>query len=186
MPEFIDEETEYTRPGGRSAVRLPVPEGEPVFAATVGHWLITYPPAHPLWSQYYLSGIRLMPLDGFGPAKLQFPGATHEIMLVVLHPDYGPYTVESMAKYSTPGSPEFQRLPLLTPINIAWQFAGTDEECRKLMQAAAWGVVANILWPETADAPEYVRSGWDYSLTETLKHFRGQPHDAGGGSECQH
>ena len=176
---FTGEETQWKGAYGR-AKRMPDQPDNPDFVATVSHWLITHPQGHPLWTQYNLCGLRLAEYPNMPPPNKQFPEATHEISLVVLNPEYGPYTPEKIAEYADRSSPKYGKLPFLTPINIAWQMTGTDEECRKLVSASAFGITTGLLWPETADAPERVRAAWNGSLTATLAHLRNEPHEAFG------
>lgn len=181
MPAFTGDEQEFEGPFGK-AIRIGTWRDNPDYAATVDHWLITHPQGHPLWSQYLLVGISLAEYPNMRPPVINVPGATHEIMLAVLHPDEGTQTAETLKQYSTPGNPKYGRLQFLTPINISWQFNGTDEECIKLLNACTWGVVNGHLWPETSDAPFRVRHIWADSLTKTLAHFRGEHegHDHAG------
>ena len=163
--------TEESGPFGR-AEQLKVPD-QPDAAETVCHWLITAPAYHPLWSQYQLCVVRLRDnLPGFPPPHHQFPGSTHELIVIALNPEHGPHTPESIAERYRDG----KGLPYLTPVNIAHQIEGTDAEARELAAMAAWGVVNGHLNPETADAPERIRDEWKGSLVKTLAHIRGEEH----------
>ena len=175
MPEFTGTEEEFVGRAGTS-LRLPLDRSRKDYACTVASWLLTQSKAHPAWTQYSLCGVKLAWTPGFPPPRLQFPEATHEIVLVVLDPRAGTQTPETMRRYADTNDPEYGKLPILTPINIAWQFEGTDEECEKLVAAAAWGVANGVLWPETGDAPTYIRNSWAGSLKLTLSHLRGIPH----------
>lgn len=44
------------------------------------------PNDHPFWSHYSVSLVHLRPLEGAPDAKLQFPGATHELVVYALDP----------------------------------------------------------------------------------------------------
>ena len=181
MPNFTGEETVFTGEYG-SAEKLTVNPADKNSAATVACWLLTHPQAHSSWSQYMLVGLRLGDYPDMPPAILQSPKNTHEIMVFVLNPEEGPYTSENLLKYSTPGDPEEGELPILSPINIFWQFKGTDDECNKLTIAASWGVVFGILWPETGAAPQKIRDNWAKTFELTLRHLRGEPHLMPGGN----
>lgn len=156
-------------PHGRAEL---VPPGEgPEWAETVCTWLLTAPWAHPLWSQYMLAVVRLRDgVPGFPPPKRQFDGATHELIVVALNPEHGPFTVASVERFQRTG------MPYLTPLNIAHQIEGSDEEAAELAELAALAVVRAWLCPETADAPERVRANWKASLVRTLAHIRGEAH----------
>jgi hypothetical protein len=168
MPELTGDEEHFDGPYG-TAVTWPLGDG-PEWAETVCQWLLTAPMAHPAWSQYLMAVVRLRDVPGFPPPSRQFPGATHELIVVALAPGQGPYTPENMSRFHD-GS-----LPYLTPVNIAHQIQGTDEEARHLAAYAAWGVTAGMLLPETSDAPAYIREGWKESLVKTLAHIRHEEH----------
>ena len=154
-----------------SADLVPVPD-IPSAAETVCTWLVTAPHAHPLWSQYALVVVRLRDLPGFPPPKRQFDGATHELLVVALNPEHGPMTPERVTRLWRNG----RSLPYLTPVNIAHQIDGADEEAERLAEMAAKGVVHGLLLPETGDAPERIREAWKASLVKTLAHQRGEVH----------
>lgn len=154
-----------------TAEQVPTP-GIPSAAETVCTWLITAPRAHPLWSQYMLAVVRLRDLTGFPPPARQFDGATHELLVVALDPEHGPMDPERAVRYWRRG----RSLPYLTPVNIAHQIEGTDEEAAELAEMAARGVVRGHLMPETGDAPDAIRAAWKASLVKTLAHSRGEVH----------
>lgn len=155
-----------TGPYGK-AEKVFIPD-TPDAAQTVTSWLITAPGAHPLWSQYNLFVVRLDDdVPGFPPPHRQFPGATHELLLVALEPAGNLYTAEML--HTKP-------LQWLEPINICEQFTATDDEMRELAHLSAWGVVVGALNPETADAPTRIREAWLGSLVRTLAHIRGEAH----------
>ena len=172
MPELTGTETEFTGPYG-TAVTWPLGNG-PEWAETVCQWLLTAPMAHPAWTQYLMPVVRLRDVDGFAPPKRQFPGATHELLVLALDPDEGPYTPENMSRFDE--GPQAGRLPYLTPVNIAHQIEGSDEEARTLALYSAWGVTAGTLNPETSDAPSLIRANWKAALVKTLAHIRGESH----------
>jgi hypothetical protein len=99
------------------------------------------------------------------------------VNLVALNPEHGPFTAENLVeRYMTPGSGKFGHLPYLTPVNIAHQIEGTDEEARQLTAYAAWGLTAGALEPETSNGPGRIRAEWKSSLVKTLAHIRGEHH----------
>lgn len=172
MPDLTGTETSF-KGGYGHAELVPLPD-IPEAAETVCSWLLTAPMAHPAWSQYNLAVVRLREMPGWPPPKRQFPGATHEFLVVALDPEQGPYTAENMKRFID--GEQAGRLPYLTPVNIAHQIEGTDEEARRLAVYAAWGVTVGALWPETADAPSRIRGEWKSSLVKTLAHIRGEAH----------
>lgn len=174
MADLTGRETEHSGSCG-TAQFIPIPGDLPEAAESVCCWLITAPRAHPLWSQYWLAAVRLRDgVPGFPPPVRKFPGATHEVLLLALDPDHGPYTVEGMRIYID--GDKAGRLPFLTPVNIAHQLEGTDDEVRTLASYAAWSITVGALNPETADAPTAIRHAWDTSLIKTLAHIRGEVH----------
>lgn len=181
-------ETEPTHEGSHGrAWKLAIPDGTaPKFGATVCHYLITAPSYHPMWFQYNLVVLRLKEIPGLPKAKLQFPGATHELMVAALNPETGHGIAGHYPEHHTPecmsGSHiEGQDLSYLFPINIAWQVIASDEEMEVLADMAVTAVVSGKWNPETADSPDMIRQAWNAGLTRTLAHHRGEPHAPGDG-----
>ena len=169
-PDNIGQRDAHRGPYGE-ALRLTFPD-LPMLAQTVDGWLLTAPTYHPLWSQYSLAVVRLDDdAPDFPPPYHQFPGTTHELLVLALNPDHGTQTAETMAGYAETGN-----LPYLAPVNHAHQFIATDDELRQLASWAAWCVVHGHLNPETGDAPALIREAWLTSLTKTLAHIRGEAH----------
>jgi hypothetical protein len=149
------------------ANELPIAD-DPSYAETVCHWLITAPAYHPLWSQYMIAVVRLTDNPDFLPPYRQFSGATHELLEYALNPGFGHFTAERLIEF-------FQAkngIPILTPINIAYQMQGTDEEAEVLAKWAVWGIINGRLNAEVADAPDKVRENWKVTLDQTLDHMR--------------
>lgn len=145
----------------------------PDAAETVCQYLITAPIFHPAWSQYLLAVVRLRDgIPGMPPPRRKFAGATHELIVVVLNPDCGPYDAAKMLGYAEAGG----GLPFLTPINIAHQIEGADDEARDLARYAVLAIVHGVMNPATTDAPELIRSCWDTALVKTLAHIRHEEH----------
>lgn len=133
-------------------------------------YLITSPGWHPLWSQYVLSVINLRDHPTLPPAVRKFDGATHELMVLALHPEK-PRSVEDMTGHCRNGD-----LPFLKPVNLAEQFEAADEEMHAVAWLAARAIVHGQLNPETADSPSYIRGTWLVAVTQTLAHLRGEQH----------
>lgn len=55
-----------------------------------GTWLLHCPGEHPFWSWYIVSSCALRDVAGVRPAKVNVLGATHEILVIALNPDYVP------------------------------------------------------------------------------------------------
>lgn len=148
-----------------SARRVPVEGGLPAQLAT---WIVTAPIWHPLWSQYMIAVVSLADLPDHAPAYLQFPEATHELLVIALNPDKGPYDAASISA-SNPVS-------ILEPLNIIEQFIATDEQAILICHGLAHGVCDGMLNPETSDAPARIRSYWAQAVSQSLDHFRDPAH----------
>ncbi|MDX5570923.1 hypothetical protein PYK79_57100, partial [Streptomyces sp. ID05-04B] len=134
--------------------------------AGLDSWILTGPRWHPVWYQYNLGIVSLADTPGLPPAKLHRPGVTHELTVVALNPDHGPYDARRLPD---------GHLQFLTPVNIVEQFTATDQEARELAFQCARAVVDGLLWPETGDAPDTVRAAWRSSVHQTLAHAH-DPH----------
>lgn len=135
--------------------------------AALDGWIITADCWHPLWSQYLLSLVTLADIEGAPPANKQRAHFTHELTVLALDPDHGPYTADT---YST------DSLRYLTPVNIAEQFTATDDQARHITDLCARAVVDGRLTPETGDAPDHIRAWWHARITQTLEHPHHQEH----------
>lgn len=144
-----------------TAHRIPRDSYRDSHPAGLDAWIITAPHWHPVWSQYNLGVVSLADIPGAPPAKLQRPGVTHELSVVALNPEHGPYDALVLPAGG---------LTFLTPVNIAEQFTATDEQARRLAFLCARAVVDGVLCPETGDAPERIRAAWRSSVHQTLDH----------------
>lgn len=126
-------------------------------------WFLHIPAAHPHWPRYMLSCIHLRPVEGQPPAKLQYPGATHEVMLVALNPEHNP------------NPDNRQSWQILTPVNAAVQFtSASDDDAAVLLDLVAQALVDGILPAEPSD----FIGGSDYWITtvrRTAAHRTGGP-----------
>lgn len=157
---------ELTGPYG-TARRIPPANYQATSPATLDGWIITAPIWHPLWSQYMLAVITLAEVPGVRPAHKQRENVTHELMVMTLNPDHGPYDAAQVGEQGS--------LHYLTPGNVAEQFTATDDQARELAELTARAVVDGRLCPETADAPARIRAAWRRSIHQTIDHFR-DPH----------
>ncbi|MFJ4631579.1 hypothetical protein [Streptomyces sp. NPDC088847] len=158
--------TEVTGEYG-TAHRVPASNYAAVSPAALDSWIITAPCWHPLWTQYALALVSLAHIPDVPPAKLHRPGMTHEINVMALNPEHGPYDARTLSA---------GRLRYLTPGNVAEQFTTTDELARHLTQLCAQAVVDGRLCPETADAPERIRTYWQQAIRDTLGHHHDPRH----------
>lgn len=150
-----------------TATQIPQ-ENWPEKVAQLSAWIVTAPCWHIFWSQYLIAVVSLATFPGLDPPVLHFPGATHELMVISLNPDSGPYD----AKTVTPESP----VKFLLPYNVCEQFVTTDERAIELCALLTSAVVDGLLCPETIEDPDYVRAVWEQSISFTLDHFRDPSH----------
>lgn len=105
--------------------------------SAVGTYFLHCPGQSPMFINFTLSMIHLRPEPGLPSAKLAFPQATHEMMLVALDPTFSP----------VPDDPESWLL--LTPLNYTQQVAlPSDEAACELLGICALEVVNGGLWAE--------------------------------------
>src|SRR5205085_2875503 len=72
---------------------LPPTEGMPEQVATLAHWFVSAPAAHPVWPHYLLFCVHLRDVPGQSrPPFRRFPDASHELMLIALNPEVGPWS----------------------------------------------------------------------------------------------
>ncbi|MDX2551345.1 hypothetical protein [Streptomyces stelliscabiei] len=150
---------------GRHGVahRIPTARYREEHRATLDAWIITAERWHPNWSQYLLCALSLADIEGAPPAKKRTPDVTHELLVVVLNPDHGPYD----ARLVRP-----DHLQHLTPVNVAEQFTATDDQARRIARLCTREVVDGRLTPETGDAPDHVRAWWHITIREALNNPR--------------
>ncbi|MFJ5059044.1 hypothetical protein ACIP96_06445 [Streptomyces nigra] len=139
-----------------------IPDTYSTNPATVCGWIITAPCWHPVWSQYRLGIVSLADFPDLPPAKLHRPGVTHELSVVALNPEHGPYDARSLPA---------DGVHYLTPVNIAEQITATDEQAAQLALRCVRAVVDGLLCPETADAPDRIRAQWRDSIRQAIEHM---------------
>lgn len=119
--------------------------------STVVWWLIHAPGYHPWWNNYQLSLIHLRPVDGLPPAKINLPGATHEVMLFAMSPD-SQFSLESFM------------IPL-SPANFFGQFiAHDDESAAEKIKETVNEILIGSLSPDTDYVREWVKRFSDSNL----------------------
>ncbi|MDX3748711.1 hypothetical protein [Streptomyces sp. AK08-02] len=143
-----------------TAVRIPA-DAYTDAPATIDFWIITGPHWSPAWTQYMLGIVTLADVAGVDPARLQRPGVTHELLVVALDPDHGPYDA---------GKIRASQLHTLRPVNVCEQFTATDGQARDLAVLCAKACVDGHLSPEPGDGAGILRAGWRHSIEQTLEH----------------
>lgn len=148
---------------------VPFDPNHPRAAETVTIWLIDAPGWTPAWSKYHLCAVRLRDnVPGMPAPRRHFDGATHEIVLMALNPDF-PVTVEQL------GDPDYQ-LQWLEPVNLVHQVEATDAEIVDLVGAMARGIVREGMAPEPPLGRASFRIDWAVAITKSLAHQRGETH----------
>jgi hypothetical protein len=139
-------------------------------SATIATWFLDCPGQSPAWRHYLLSVVHLRPIEGQSHEPVfQFPGATHEVMVVALDPDRKPSPADSETWFH------------LTPVNVAQQLVlEDDEQAKELLHLAARAVVSGILPAEPALAG--AKEPWQTTLVNTAAHMRGLEHPGGASS----
>lgn len=165
--------TAHVGPHG-TAVELDINTDLPGADTTVTWWLLTGT-WHPLWPQFVISVVNLRDLPDRPPAKLHFPGATHELLVVALNPGdqrtptrHNPATLTAGGLRAVGG--------FLQPVDAVHQFTATDKEMTELADLAARACVDGILTPSTDDARTRLREAWLSACVRTLAHIRGEEH----------
>ena len=112
-----------------------------------GNWVITAPWAHPLWHSYILHLIHLRPMGDGRKTLFYVPGATHEMMLFALDPEY-PLEPIVMGQ---------ARAQWLRPGNFAAQFISpSDEMARRRIRDTVSLICAAGLNPDTDAISQWV------------------------------
>lgn len=142
--------------------------------ADIASWLIHAPGQHPFWSWYRLSCVHLRDIEGYDPATLTAPNATHEWLLVALR------SPEPSEPAVDPGDPETWG-DMLTPHNFVGQYEvdGDDEHAdavaAEVTDRAAWAITQGHLWAEPPLSGQ--TEPWDSTMRNTLAHYRDGHHE---------
>lgn len=127
----------------------------------------------PAWHHYLLSVISLRDLEGFPPARRDYPEAEYELSV---------FAVDS--GINDPGQPppdpaDLGTLRLLTPQNLSVQFHEVDETmAAHIGEMAMKAVCDGYLIPE----PEGIigaRDAWKLSVAQTIEHHKAGRHQHG-------
>lgn len=111
---------------------------------TVGCFCAEAPYAHPIWHSYMIGIYHLRPLEGIPAAKINLPGATHELIVVALNPE--------LPRTPFVAGEEFPKF--LTPINFCAQIICPDDAAaHALLKGAVQDVIDGKLNPDT----DYIR-----------------------------
>lgn len=119
-------------------------------------WLLTGP-WHPLWTQFTLSVIPLRDTPGLPPAKLHYPGATHELLVMALNPCH---------IHTPQGLANDQPLHYLEPYGVRGTcqiyalLTAADEELPAIAEACAKACISGELSPLPGPDPAQDRAAW--------------------------
>lgn len=128
-----------------------VDNGDPAPSA-LATYLIFAPGAHPLWSWHLMSIIHLRPTEKHGEAHIQFPGATHEVLVIALKLD----------------PDDFRTWRPLMPSDVCHQvMLPSDEEAVLFVAQIARAVSEGMLIPDSD-----WRERWAGILNRTAEHSR--------------
>lgn len=129
-----------------------VPEDDrPPRELSVSSWIVRANYAHPIWSHYWIGCVALRNVEGWPPADIYLPGATHEVMVYALNPDH---------------EPEVDGVPrLLHPANFHGQFIEPDDKAAAMrVRAAVNEVIEARLNPDTDNLRGWVRAFSDSNV----------------------
>lgn len=127
-----------------------------------GGWILHAPGSHPFWTWYLLMGTSLRETPTLPPSFRHFPGATHELIVLALHPEHEP--PRPTGKFSERG-----RLVYLMPPDQCHQTMHvTDEQFTEMVGLFAKAVAEGYLVPDQDH-----RQAWAESMAQTTDHYRG-------------
>jgi hypothetical protein len=138
---------EFSGPEGMAwAVVLPESQTE-AQKANLDAWLIFTPQAHPAWQYHLLTLIHLREIPGAPPAELLKPGATHQITLLSIDPDFN-YQLNPQ---------DFNTLRhLLSPADYEKQvILPDDKQAREVVSTAVEKCVNGELIPDPDGRPQW-------------------------------
>lgn len=107
-----------------------------IMECSLDAYLIYAPSYHFVWHSYAVVCVSLKDVPGTHPAKINLEGATHEIFVVALNPDFK--------------VPLNDYIHQLLPINFTAQFiAENDEQANERVKAAVMEILNGTLSPDT-------------------------------------
>lgn len=116
--------------------------------------------AHPMWEYWLVSSVHLRDVPDHRPATLQFPGATHEVLIAALNPDHPLPTGAGTAR-------------LLQPLDVVQHVTlDDDSQAVDLTKLVVEACCAGRMSPDSD-----FRRAWETVLTSTAAHLRGE-HDS--------
>lgn len=130
--------------------------------ASCGAWLVHAPHGHPFWTWYAVQCISLREIAGQDrPPHLQFPGASHEWLVLALNPEQ---PLPDIERWNGPGTPPMQ---YLEPIDQCVQFiVADDDQARELCELTVRHILSGV--SPDQDFREY----WRTAIANTAEHIR--------------
>lgn len=153
---------------GRHGQRWPVVmpsaadlERNPAVAATLAMFVMYIPEAVAAWSWYGCSVIHLRDIPGTKPPRIDFEGATHEILILALDPREG-----------TPDPFQPGGFKYLLPINVEAQCKlDTDEQALRLLEMISQNCIDGQM-PVEPDGIIGANKFWVEAIRATADHLR--------------
>lgn len=131
-------------------------------SAGISQWLLKSEKGifHPIWDRWGLSVVHLRNIPGVKPPVLQFPGATHELVIVSLDPEADPIDPDQVE----PG------LPWMQPVEVTQQFT-VPKDTHALMLLE--GVVESIVEGYSSPDRDYRRL-WEEAILKSADNLCGE------------
>jgi hypothetical protein len=121
---------------------------------TLATYLLESKHFHPHWSRRLLSVIHLRPVPGVQEPVIRVPGATHEIMIASLDPEF-------YADHAT--LPPASGFRILSPLDVAEQFiVPADQFAMRLLRIGVEACCTGISSPDSDH-----RYSWHMAIRET-------------------
>jgi hypothetical protein len=151
------------------AWKVGVPDETPDFQreAECGVWIVHAPHAHSVWWWYAVMVVSLREIPGAPPSRLQFPGASHELLIVALNPEE---PLPDVDRWGAAGTPPVR---YLTPIDQCVQFIVADDEQAQTLANLVVDVIADGMSPD-----QDFRGWWQDCVAKTSEHLRLGGHPA--------
>lgn len=135
--------------------------GVPDHQASCAAWLVNGP-FHPFWRWWQLAIVHLRPIPGVKPAHVQFPGASHEVLIASIDP----------TRLREPDVEKIERgkqtLPYLQPLDLVHQvILASDAQAEELADLMIAPILAGSYSPDSD-----FRSAWKSILDRTAEHLR--------------
>lgn len=145
-----------TGPGGRAWV-ITTPKTTPAHQASIGEYLVNVPGVHPFWSYWWIGAIHLRPIEGTKEPRIDFPGASHEIIFGTLNP--------SRPLPDISGGEN--KCYFLTPLDLEYQvILANDEQMAELL-------TMTVTYITRGNSPDSdYRAVWQNVLAKSAEHIR--------------